>query len=218
MKKALIFHGGWDGHHPSYLANLFAELLRKEELQVSLSDSLDVLAQSDLGEFDLIVPLWTMGEIQDSQVRPLLSAVENGVGIAGCHGGMCDAFRNSTEYQFMTGGQWVAHPGDDGVEYTVHISQPNNPLVAGIPDFQVKSEQYYMHVDPSNTVLATTRFPLAPGPHTANGQFDMPVVWTRLHGEGRVYYNSLGHHPSVLEDTAALEMMRRGMLWAAKAL
>src|SRR5207244_969598 len=108
----------------------------------------------NLQKYNLIVPVWTMGSITGDQERNLLNAVKSGVGIGGCHGGMCDSFRNNTEYQWMTGGQWVAHPGNDGVEYTVDIRDPDHFITQGVPDvFTVKSEQYYLHVDPAVRVL-----------------------------------------------------------------
>jgi uncharacterized protein len=218
-KKALIVWGGWDGHYPKEVAGIFERLLRAEEFQVEVSDTLDAFLDGDkLKSLDLIVPVWTMGKITGEQLRPLLTAVQGGVGIGGCHGGMCDSFREAADYQFMTGGQWVAHPGNDGVEYSVHITDRENPIARGIEDYTVRSEQYYMHVDPSNKVLATTRFPTADGPHVPNGEFDMPVVWTRYYGKGRVFYNSLGHKPEVVEQRETLEICRRGFLWAARAI
>jgi type 1 glutamine amidotransferase len=143
-------------------------------------------------------------------------AVGAGVGLAGCHGGMCDAFRNDTEWQFMTGGQWVSHPGGGDVEYTVNITSNTNPITEGIADFPVKSEHYYLHVDPSIEVLATTRFPLVSYYHISNKPVDMPVVWTKKWGNGRVFYTSLGHHDDVFEKSPpAQTIMKRGMLWAA---
>ncbi|MDQ3813549.1 MAG: ThuA domain-containing protein, partial [Armatimonadota bacterium] len=143
-------------------------------------------------------------------------AVKSGVGLAGCHGGMCDSFREATEWQFMTGGQWVAHPGNDGTRYTVNITSLGSPITTGIQDFAVSSEQYYMHVDPAVKVLATTRFPVADGPHVGNGSVDVPVIWTKVYGQGRVYYNSLGHQVSILEMEPVLTLMRRGFKWAAE--
>jgi type 1 glutamine amidotransferase len=128
---------------------------------------------------------------------------------------MCDSFRKSVHWQFMTGGQWVAHPGNDGVEYTVNIKNSSSTLVEGIEDFQVKSEQYYLHVDPAVEVLATTRFPVVEGPHSLNRAVDMPVVWSKRWGVGRVYYNSLGHQANIVEMPEVKELMRRGFLWAA---
>ncbi len=216
-RKALIVWGGWDGHQPKEVGEIFADLLKKESFEVELSDTLDAFKdEAKLMSLSLIVPMWTMGKISKEQSEPIFKAVKSGVGIAGCHGGMCDSFRENTEWQFMTGGQWVSHPGNDGVTYRVRVIKGSHPIVEGIQDFDVCSEQYYMHVDPSNKVLATTQFPVAPGPHSGNGTFDMPVVWTRLYGQGRVFYNSLGHQANIVNSEPCLTIMRRGFLWAAR--
>ncbi|WJH37198.1 ThuA domain-containing protein [Paenibacillus sp. CC-CFT747] len=207
MKSALIVQGGWSGHQPKEVAELLAGVLREEQFEVEVSDTLDAFLDAEkLLRTDLIVPVWTMGQITKEQLTPLLEAVRNGTGIAGCHGGMGDSFRNETEYQFMVGGQWVAHPGGDGIRYTVRIKEPNDPLVQGMKDFEVVSEQYYMHVDPGIRVLVVTDF----------GDTEMPVAWTKTYGQGKVYYNSLGHQADIVAMPETLEMMRRGMVWAAK--
>lgn len=218
MRSAIIVWGGWDGHQPELVAGLFKSILTDAGFSVSVFDSLDAFTDADrLRAMSLIVPIWTMGRITAEQFKPVISAVrDHGVGIAGCHGGMCDAFRDNTDWQFMTGGQWVAHPGNDGVKYRVNVIRGSHPIVSGIDDFDVVSEQYYMHVDPANRVLATTRFPVADGPHVPNGTVDMPVIWTRYFGKGRVFYNSLGHHVDVLEKDPLPLIMRRGFEWAAK--
>jgi uncharacterized protein len=205
-KRALIVQGGWQGHSPAVISDILAQQLLKQDFDVTVADTLDAYKDPKLTDFDLIVPNWTQGTIQKEQLQPLLEAVRGGVGLAGLHGGLCDGFRTETEYQFMTGGQWVAHPGNDGATYTVYIDGVKSPITEGIADFQVTTEQYYMHVDPANVVLATSRF----------GDVVMPVVWTKTWGEGRVFYCSLGHRPDVVEMPPVLEMMTRGMLWAAR--
>ncbi len=212
MKKALIVWGGWDGHEPRQVAEILAGALEGEGFEVEVEDTLDAFLDVDrLKALDLIVPEWTMGEITGEQLKPMLAAVHSGVGIAGLHGGMGDAFRQQTEYQFMVGGQWVAHPGGAGVTYTVEIVRPEDPIVAGIEDFEVTSEQYYMHVDPNNEVLAVTVFP-------DYGPAGVPVVWKKMYGEGRVFYSSLGHNAEVAAREEPLTIMTRGMKWAARDL
>ena len=217
MKKAWIFQGGWDGHEPKQTSERFAGMLRRNGFEVEIFDSLDPLGNLDaLMALDLMVFCWTMGEIKPEYTRNVSRAVGAGVGLAGCHGGMCDAFRNDTEWQFITGGQWVAHPGGDGVEYTVNICHGSSPITEGLEDFKVCSEHYYLHVDPAIEVLATTRFPVVQYYHCANKPVDMPVAWTKLWGNGRVFYTSLGHHDDVFEKApSAAVLMERGMLWAA---
>lgn len=208
MKKALIVQGGWQGHEPKQVADILAKALRDNGFAVEMTDTLDALLDvTELKKLDLLIPEWTMGSITHEQLTPMLEAVKSGVGIAGVHGGMGDAFRNETEFQYMVGGQWVAHPGGDGVKYLVHIVKPSDPIVAGLHDFMVSSEQYYMHVDPVNELLATTQF----------GDTVMPVTWKKTYGKGRVFYCSLGHVAQVFsQDPQILTMVTRGMLWAAE--
>ena len=217
MKKALIVQGGWDGHEPVQVADIFKRVLEECNFEVEISDTLEAFADVEkLKQLHLIVPVWTMGQIKDEQCNPVLEAVSCGVGIAGCHGGMCDSFRENVGWQFMTGGQWVAHPGGDGVTFEVNIKNTSSDIVKGIKDFSVESEQYYLHTDPANEVLATTKFPIKNGSHVTNGSVEMPVVWTKRWGHGRVFYNSLGHVAKVFDVPEALELMKRGFLWAAE--
>ena len=214
MKQALIVYGGWEGHEPKQVATLWGEILNDDGFTVELSDTLDSYLDAEkLGALSLIVPTWTMGTITKEQEAGLLQAIAGGVGVAGWHGPMADSFRNNTEYQFMVGGQWVAHPGGI-IDYTVNIVDHDDPITAGIPDFAMHSEQYYMHVDPSNEVLATTTFGGEHAPWIAGTV--MPVVWKRRWNEGRVFYSSLGHVTADFDVPEAREIMRRGMLWAAR--
>ncbi|MBN2558623.1 MAG: ThuA domain-containing protein [Clostridia bacterium] len=217
MKNAVIVKGGWDGHQPNQVAEVFERMLLDEGFTVDVHDSLGVFDDLDyLKRSAMIVPIWTMGTIEAGQVRNVMEAVAGGTGIAGCHGGMCDAFRNSTEWQFLTGGQWVSHPGGDSVSYRVNITNASSPITMGIKDFTVVSEQYYVHIDPCIEVLATTRFPSVFWYNSTNGEVDVPVMWTKRWGHGRVFYSSLGHHADVFDIPGAYETMKNGMLWAAK--
>lgn len=215
MTNALIVWGGWDGHEPDKVAAISQAILENAGAGVTMATALDVFDDAEaLQTYDLIVPVWTMGSLSREAATNVAEAVARGTGLAGCHGGMCDAFRDSPLWQFMTGANWVAHPGGDGVQYRVQITS-DDPLVAGIADFDVTSEQYYLHTDPANTILATTRTDVVTWYHSPNGPVDMPVAWTRAWGLGRVYYNALGHQADVIAKGPAHEMLRRGLIWAA---
>lgn len=213
-KSVLMLYGGWEGHEPEAATRRFVPFLESQGFTVTLATDLAVLDESAyLQQQDLIVPCWTMGALTESQESNLVAAIEGGTGLAGWHGGLCDAFRANTAYQFMTGGQFVAHPGNS-IDYTVTIDAPGDPIVAGLGDFTVHSEQYYMHVDPSNEVLATTRFTGAVHPWI--GGVVMPVVWKRRYGAGRVFYSALGHQASEFDVRETFTIMTRGMCWAAR--
>jgi uncharacterized protein len=190
--------------------------MRQQGFEVTVSASLDsYLDASLMASLTLIVPIWTMGTIAPEQEKALLQAVERGVGIAGWHGGMGDSFRQNTDYQYMVGGQWVAHPGGV-IPYRVHITNHVDPITKGLADFDMLSEQYYMHVDPGNEVLATTTFTDAVHPWIAGTV--MPVAWKRRYGKGRVFYASVGHVAKDFEVPESLALVQRGMLWAAGKL
>ena len=210
----MIVWGGWEGHEPKQCVDVFAPILEGEGYEVTVSDDLDTYKDQDLMlAQDLIVPTWTMGAIEGDQEKGLLDAIASGVGVAGWHGCMGDSFRNNTNYQFMVGGQWVAHP-DNIIDYTVNIIS-DDPIVAGLGDFAMQSEQYYMHTDPGNEVLASTTFEGLESAPWVNGTV-MPVVWKRQWGEGRVFYSSLGHLAKDFDVPEAREIQRRGMLWASR--
>ncbi len=213
MKKALIVWGGWQGHEPEKCAHIVRDMLGVNGFEVRIETQTAAFADPALSQLDLIVPIYTMSKIEKEECANLTAAVRSGVGLAGFHGGMCDAFRDSVDYQFMTGGQWVAHPGGI-IDFRVNISKPQDPIVAGLRDFNYHSEQYYMHVDPVNEVLATTTFS---GEHAdwVKGVV-MPVVWKRRHGLGRVFYSALGHVSAEFQQPEMKTIFERGLLWAAR--
>ena len=216
-KKALFVWGGWEGHEPRHCVDVVSESLSKHGFLIVKSDTLDSFLDVELmNSMDLIVPCWTMGKLSAEQEKGLLETVRLGTGLAGWHGGMCDAFRGNLSYQFMTGGQLVAHPGNI-LEYTVNIIDHDDPITAGMEDFRICSEQFYLLTDPSNQVLATTTFDdSSDGMDWISGCV-MPVVWKRRWGKGNVFYSSLGHVARDFTDfPEILEIATRGMLWASR--
>ncbi|MDD2380694.1 MAG: ThuA domain-containing protein [Mariniphaga sp.] len=211
-KKILMVWGGWKGHEPEQFTYRLKPLLEKEGAIVTVSDSLGVYTNKKLmASVDLIIQAWTMGKISQEQEKGLLEAVRNGAGIAGVHGGLGDSFRDNTEYQFMVGGQWVAHPGGV-IDYTVEITDRKDPVTRGIKNFNMHSEQYYMHVDPNVKVLATTTFN-ADHSEWIDGAV-IPVAWKKTYGKGRVFYLSVGHVAKDFDVPEAMEILVRGVKWA----
>jgi len=214
-KSVLIVWGGWNGHEPKKCVDIFAPWLKEQGFDVEISEGLNAYLDKDnLNSKDLVVQVITqIPENEDSEpVKNLCQAVANGVGLAGWHGGLCDSFRMIPYYQYMTGGQWVAHPGGI-IDYEVNITNHDDPITKGLSDFKMHSEQYYMHVDPNNAVLATTTFSDEHDPWIKG--VVMPVVWKKMFAKGKVFYSSLCHVAKDFEVPEALEIMKRGMLWAA---
>lgn len=221
-KKALIVWGGWKGHTPQECAELFAPILSDDGYDVTVKDSMDIYADEDfMSELSLIVPIWTMGEIAKEQWKGLSNAVLSGVGLAGFHGGMIDSFRNNTEYQWMTGAQWVSHPGGCIKGYRVRITDPDHEITRGLSNFDLPdTEQYYCHFDASNNVLCETTFDFVLDNETEASKYILgsthPYAWTKSWGKGRVFGACWGHTNKDFDVPEAREIVRRGMHWASR--
>ena len=218
-KKALFVWGGWDGHTPKQSTDVFAAELKSEGYDVEISDTLDVYLDADkMKSLDLIVQTWTMGEITEEQSKALRDTIAAGCGLAGFHGGIIDSFRNDVNYQWMTGGQWVSHPGGIIPSHDITIVDKDHPITKGIGDFVIpESEQYYVHTDAANHVLATTTFT---GKHGETQLYQagavIPYAWTRQWGKGKVFVACWGHTDKDFDVPQAKEITKRGLLWASK--
>ena len=213
-RKILFTYGGWDGHEPEKFRDYLTPWLKEQGAEVILSPTIDIYTDEKLmSSIDLFIQIFTMSKITREQEKGLLTAIKNGAGMAGWHGGMGDAFRDNTEYQYMVGGQWVSHPGGV-IDYTIKILNTGDAITEGLRDFKMKTEQYYMHVDPNVNVLATTRF---------NADHDnwidgctMPVIWKKMYGKGRIFYTSMGHNLShVMDAKEGMTVIKRGIQWAS---
>ncbi|PWH10996.1 hypothetical protein DEJ39_01515 [Bacteroidetes bacterium SCGC AAA795-G10] len=213
-KNILVVYGGWEGHKPKLFAEKIASWLKEKKANVYVSDTTAIYTDTKLlKKLDLIIQHVTMSEISENQINNLTKTIKNGTGLAGCHGGLGDSFRDNVDFQYMVGGQFVKHPGNK-INYTVNINSKKDPITKDIDDFNMTSEQYYMHVDPALEILATTKFS---GKHDAwiKGVV-VPVVWKKYYGKGRVFYNSIGHSIENFDIPEVWKITTRGLVWACK--
>ena len=215
QRRALVVRGGWDGHAPEEAAELFVPFLREHDFDVVVEGSLEAYADAELmAATDLVVQCWTMGDILADELRGLRTAVAAGTGFAGWHGGIIDSFRIATDYLQLVGAQFAAHPGGTLVEHTINVTG-DHPIVEGVHDFALRSEQYWLLTDPLNDVLATTT--ITPGPDDPwHAPVTSPAVWTRRWGAGRVFVCAPGHQLADLEVPAVRTIIERGLLWASR--
>jgi uncharacterized protein len=209
--RALLLYGGWSGHQPEQFAD-FAISHFLNDFDVVRARDLAMLSSHILAEFDLLLPIWTFGELGKVQEEALFDAVTDGMGIVAWHGA-ASSFLNSRLHKFILGGQFVGHPGGDNVTYSVNFLD-NDPLVSGLKDITFTSEQYYLLVDPAVKVLATTR--IDGDDMVWISGVEMPVVWKRLWGRGRVFYCSIGHTLDTLENPSINTLFRRAVRWAVR--
>ncbi|MFE3829392.1 ThuA domain-containing protein [Streptomyces sp. NPDC059092] len=214
-RRALVVRGGWEGHRPVEITELFLPFLRAHGYDVRTSATLDVYADAELlAATDLVVQCWTMGEITGEQSAGLAAAVRAGTGLAGWHGGIVDSFRGDLGYQLLTGGQFLMHPaGFSEHEVTPVEERVDHPVVAGLGAFRVHTEKYWLATDPLIDVLATVGF--AADEDRAR-PVTMPAVWTRNWGSGRVFVSAVGHKPDDFDVPEVRTLTERGLLWASR--
>lgn len=219
MPRALYLFGGWPGHFPYEVAATWATPAL-QDLGFAVDEIHDPhLLDQDLTVYDLIVIGWTQAstteDLTEKAEGRLHEAVRSGTGLAGWHG-MGASFRASLQFSLIAGASFLEHPGGEGVQvpYTIDIVDPDHPVTRGVESFAIASEQYYMHVDPSVHVLATTTFT---GEHFAwlDGVV-MPAAYTHRWGDGRVFYATPGHYPPELMIPDAERLVRQGLQWAAR--
>ena len=228
-RRALVVRGGWDGHQPEVATDLFVAFLREQGFEVEIEKDNEVYADAArMADVDLVLQCMTMSEISGPAVAGLRSAVEAGTGLAGWHGGIADSYRNSSDYLQLVGGQFATHPGkrpedragdesDNYLRYTVSVTDEGrvHPIMAGIEDFELETEQYWVLHDDLIDVLATTTHPVQPW-HPWHRPITSPAVWTRLWGAGRIFVATPGHSPDVLADPTVRTIVERGLLWASR--
>jgi len=228
-RRALVVRGGWEGHRPVEATDMFLPFLRESGFTVRVSDSPEIYADTELlSGTDLIVQCVTMSEIGKEALAGLRDAIRAGTGFTGWHGGIADSFRASSDYLQLVGGQFATHPSkepglcaggaeDNFLPYTVAMTElgRNHPITAGLTDFALETEQYWVLHDDLIDVLATTTHPVREW-HPWHRPITSPVIWTRQWGAGRIVVSTPGHSLDVLADPNIRTVIERGMVWASR--
>lgn len=212
--RMLVVRGGWDGHDPVGCTDTVLEPFA-DQFRIEIADTFDAYSSTaDLLGYDLIVQCWSMGALSAEQEQALVGAVRAGVGFAGWHGGIIGTCVANPRYLQMVGGRFVWHP-DGFVRYRVRVAEPDHPIMAGIGDYDVTTEQYWLLSDATNRVLADCVF--QPDAESAwDEPVTMPVIWLRRWGKGRVFVCALGHNVADLQVPQTATMIRRGLSWASR--
>jgi hypothetical protein len=215
---------------PVETTDFFVPFLEEHGFTVTIEESPDVYADAErMAGVDLIVQIVTMSTISKEALAGLIAAVRSGTGMVGWHGGIADSYRDSADYLQLIGGQFAHHASveppekatgeqsDNYQHYTIELTElgRNHPVTAGVEDFSLTSEQYWVLSDEYNEVLATTT--------QAKRDFDawdrpvtFPAVWTRHWGDGRIVVSTAGHRLEIVELPEVRRIIEQGLLWAAR--
>ena len=192
-----------------YIVQMFDE----DEFSIEYTTDRDVLTDGTLEDLDVLLSAMTDNTLSTGEQDGLDEFVRGGGGFAGVHGASCLQNREDEEddgpistLRELLGGHFLGHPAQ--TRYRVAVTNSFHPITCDLDSFHVWDEPYRVATDEEVTVLARMDHPEFP---------DMPAVWTKGHGEGRVFYCSLGHDEHSLTNSAVAELYRRGVRWVGSA-
>ncbi|MVM31267.1 dehydrogenase [Spirosoma sp. HMF4905] len=211
-RRIEILFLGDNGHHkPIERVPEIMAALGDKGINFTYTDKLEDLNAENLNKYDGLLIYANWDSIPKPQEKAMLDYVASGKGIIPVHcASWC--FRNSTEYvDKVVGGQFWRHRMDT---IQTRFTQPNNPIVAGLPSFKAYDETYlHSHLQADNNVLAV-RDIKADQEKDKPGVKEEPYTWTRQYGKGRVFYTAYGHDERTWLQPGFQQLLERGILWA----
>jgi putative membrane-bound dehydrogenase-like protein len=211
-RRTEILFLGDNGHHrPIERVPQLMAALGSKGINITYTDKLEDLNAENLNKYDGLLIFANWDSIGKPQEKALLDYVSSGKGLIPVHcASYC--FRNSSEYvDKVVGGQFWRHKMDT---IQTHFTQPNNPIVAGLPSFKAYDETYlHNHLQADNNVLAV-RDIKADQATDKPGVKEEPYTWTRQYGKGRVFYTAYGHDERTWSQAGFQQLLERGILWA----
>lgn len=199
-KKILLVTDGI--FHPPLLGRLRLHKMFSEMDGVSFAhiSSLEKLP-SDLSSFSALVLHYHHKTISLSALEKLDTFVKNGGGILAIHAATA-SFKQTLPYFKILGGRFIGH----GKVERFQVERVKDGVFDGIDDFEVRDELYIHELEPSIEVHFTAK-------HEGK---DVPVVWTRRYGKGKVCYAVPGHTTGTMYNVTYKQVLRRGLEWAAE--
>ena len=202
--RALILRVG-SHQFPASAAIINDFLSATDTINPVMSEDAAILESPDLANYDVCIygggfRLGDKDAFTEKQGESLLSFVKGGKGFVGIHGA---AWFTIGEFVNMLGGQSTRHSPIH--EFPVSIHDKEHPITKGANTFSVTDELYFAEHDPSIHILCTAEWE----------DKTHPMAWTYKYGNGRVFYEALGHTPDVLENKELQKIITQAVLWAA---
>src|SRR5262245_49674753 len=114
-------------------------------------------------------------------------------------------------YIEMLGGEFIRH--GEQQESWMRVADPKFPGTNGVTDFNMKEEWYSLkHFAPDIHVILVQD---TKGMRNLDYERpNFPATWARKHGNGRVFYTSMGHRKEVWENKTFQQLLMGGLRWA----
>jgi type 1 glutamine amidotransferase len=179
---------------------------------VTATEDLSSLSASSLAAYDVLFFALTSGELQldDARKAAIISFVEGGKGFLGVHSAS-DTLYTWPEYGRLTGAYFREHPWTQLA--TVIVESGSHPATEGLGERFVMREEFYTFRDnPRPRVQVLLRL----DPASVNAAGDLPLAWAHSVGDGRAYYNALGHFDETWRDSRFQQQLSGAIRWLAK--
>ncbi len=227
---------------PGYAFPVLEELGRRLNLELVFSKDGSLFNPEYLAQFDAYL-FYTTGDLTTpkSETRgdglppmtpagkaALLAAIAGGKGFVGLHcasdtfhtGSSADQGperwhddgEHADDFIKMVGGEFIKHGKQQVAKLTV--TDAKFPGMSRVPNGHALHEEWYSlkNFAPDMHVLIVQETAGMEGPEYARPAY--PCTWIRRHGQGRVYYSSLGHREDVWTNSIFQAMLEGGLNWA----
>jgi len=152
--------------------------------------------------------------------KSLIDFLKSGKGFVGIHAAT-DTYYSWSEYGEMIGGYFDGHPWNAGTPVSIMVEkgQEQHPCCAHLEgnnlNFKEEIYQFKAPYDPKKLHMLLRLDPeqtdISKGKRADE---DYGVSWIKHHGQGRVFYCSLGHNNHIFANPQVLEHYLKGIQWA----
>jgi hypothetical protein len=181
------------------------------EFTVTQTEDVSAINGSMLANYDVLFFALTTGELAftDDQKAAILAFVSRGGGFLGAHSAT-DTLYGWPEYGALVGAYFREHPWTQ--QATVIVEDTAHPATSGLGDrFSIQEEFYTFRENPRPRVQVLLRLDAA----SVGASGDYPLAWAQSYGNGRTYYNALGHFASTWNDARFQRQITAAIRWAA---
>lgn len=197
--------------------------------------SVEVLARADLPRPDALVLFIHGKTISEPALDALDRFVRGGGGILAVHSATA-SFKETPRYTAILGGRFTGHPPVQPLEVRpagargVSGAASADEIFGPVAPFTVTDEAYRHELAGDIRVHFTARLlrraasaPPVEAARTARTQSptaptedELPIVWTRCHGLGRLCYVGWGHRSASLRHPSAVRILQAGLAWICR--
>jgi type 1 glutamine amidotransferase len=191
--------------------DVMAGLAPGGELTVTATEDLSSITASTLDGYDVLCFALTSGELAFSaeQKGAILAFVTRGKGFVGVHSAS-DTLYDWPDYGRLVGAYFKEHPWTQ--QATVLVEDQSHPATAGLGERMTLLEEFYtFRENPRPRVHVLLRL----DPASVGAAGDYPLAWTQPFGNGRAYYNALGHFQDTWRDQRFQRQLAGALKWAA---